>query len=414
MTDDRRPPLSLYIHLPWCVSKCPYCDFNSHSAATGGEQTARNAAYVEALLADLDAEARRERGARPLQSVFIGGGTPSLFAPELIGRVLAGVRDRFERVDDLEITMEANPGTLERGSFAGYRDAGVNRLSIGAQSFDAGSLSRLGRIHAPDDTERAVLAAGRAGFRRINLDLMYGLPGQSVAMALADIRSALSLGVDHVSHYQLTLEPNTRFHANPPALPDEDEIAEMMTAGGAAFAEAGLTRYEISALSAPAARCRHNLNYWRFGDYLAVGAGAHGKWTGPDGVIIRYAKPANPRQYQEAMRADAPPLAGVAVAPDDAIFEFMLNALRLTEGFTTTLFEARTRQPIGRIGAVLARAVARGLLVHDGRGHWRPTRLGFRFLNDLQAEFLPPAQMAVGAGARDDGRNVMHTGVADA
>ena len=378
------PPLSLYVHLPWCVRKCPYCDFNSHRA---GDALPRER-YVRALLADLDVEADAA-GGRELQTIFLGGGTPSLFPPDDIARLLDGIRRRFRLSPDIEITMEANPGTVDCGAPAGYRDAGVNRLSIGAQSFDDAMLARLGRIHASADIVRAVDEARAAGFDNINLDLMHALPGQDVAGALADIRLAIELGPVHLSWYQLTLEPNTVFHARPPeGLPGDDLSAAIQDAGAEALAQAGFEQYEVSAWSKPGRRCRHNLNYWGFGDYLAVGAGAHGKLTSGT-TVGRYRKPANPLSYMLAMeRGDA--VSREAVAADDLVFEFMLNALRLTEGFPASLFVERTGLSTETFTQRTAAAVARGLLSLRDDGRVVPTVLGRRFLDDLQAEFLPP------------------------
>ncbi len=376
------PPLSLYVHLPWCLSKCPYCDFNSHAADNPPMDR-----YVDALLADLQNEARRAAG-REVDTVFLGGGTPSLFPPAAIGRLLEAVDAHFALPGNAEVTMEANPGTVEFGAPAGYRAAGVNRLSLGAQSFDDKSLRRLGRIHSSDDIRRAVSAAASAGFDNINLDLMHGLPGQSVDMALADIEAALDLEPAHVSWYQLTLEPNTVFHARPPEdLPDDDTLHDIQDQGGQRLAEAGLMQYEVSAWSAPGRRCRHNLNYWLFGDYLAVGAGAHGKISGPDGVA-RYRKPAHPLQYMKSMEAGAPEDALALVAEADLPFEFMLNALRLVDGFRETDFVARTGLAADRLSDCMRGPRDRGLVERVDPDRWRPTPLGWRFLNDLQAEFL--------------------------
>ncbi len=377
------PPLSLYVHLPWCVRKCPYCDFNSHSAGAG----APTQRYVDALLADLDQEARRAAD-RTLETLFLGGGTPSLFAPEEIGRLLAGVRERFDVADDVEITMEANPGTVECGAPAGYREAGVNRLSIGAQSFDDDALKRLGRIHSSDDIRRAVGEVTSAGFDNFNLDLMHGLPGQTLASAEADVHAAVELGPTHISWYQLTLEPNTVFHARPPEnLPDEETTYEIQDAGAALLRDAGFEQYEVSAWTRGGRRCRHNVNYWLFGDYLAVGAGAHGKLS-DDGRVFRYRKPANPLQYMLVMEEN--PAGGELerVEDQDVLFEFMLNALRLSDGFHERVFLERTRLSAERLEEAASGAVARGLLERRTDSTWRPTDLGRRFLNDLQAEFL--------------------------
>jgi oxygen-independent coproporphyrinogen-3 oxidase len=377
------PPLSLYVHLPWCVRKCPYCDFNSHSAGAG----APTQRYVDALLTDLDQEAQRAAG-RTIESVFLGGGTPSLFAPEEISRLLAGVQARFDVADDAEITMEANPGTVECGAPAGYREAGVNRLSIGAQSFDDDALGRLGRIHSSDDIRRAVGEVKSAGFDNFNLDLMHGLPGQTLATAESDVRAAVELGPTHISWYQLTLEPNTVFHARPPeGLPDEETVYKIQDAGAALLQEAGFEQYEVSAWARDGRRCRHNVNYWQFGDYLAVGAGAHGKLS-TESRVSRYRKPANPLQYMLMMEGN--PAGGELepVADGDLLFEFMLNALRLNDGFHERVFLERTGLSVQRLQQASSGAVARGLLERGMDATWRPTDLGRRFLNDLQAEFL--------------------------
>lgn len=378
------PPLSLYVHLPWCVRKCPYCDFNSRAAGPNPPR----ARYLDALDRDLDDEARHADG-RELVSVFLGGGTPSLFTSEEIGRLLDGVRARFEVAPGTEITMEANPGTVECGDPAGYRAAGVNRLSIGAQSFDAAALGALGRIHSVADIGRAFRAARTAGFTNLNLDLMYGLPGQTVAGAMADVDAATALGPDHLSWYQLTLEPNTVFHTRPPAgRPDEDTIFEIEQAGRDRLAGRGYARYEVSAFARPGRRSVHNLNYWTFGDYLAVGAGAHGKLT-RGGEILRYAKPANPLGYMEALENGGGAGEFVPVTADERVFEFMLNALRLVDGFTEAQFTERTGLTAALLRRRLSRAVERGLVGRTTGGGWCATEAGGRFLNDLQAEFLP-------------------------
>jgi oxygen-independent coproporphyrinogen-3 oxidase len=377
------PPLSLYVHLPWCVRKCPYCDFNSHSAGAG----APTQRYVDALLTDLEQEAKRAAG-RTIESLFLGGGTPSLFAPEEISRLLTGVHERFDVAHDAEITMEANPGTVECGAPAGYREAGVNRLSIGAQSFDDDALRQLGRIHSSDDIRRAVGEVKSAGFDNFNLDLMHGLPGQTLATAESDVRAALELDPTHISWYQLTLEPNTVFHARPPEnLPDEETAYEIQDAGAALLRDAGFEQYEVSAWARDGRHCRHNVNYWLFGDYLAVGAGAHGKLS-DEARVLRYRKPANPLQYMLVMEGN--PAGGELepVTDGDLLFEFMLNALRLNDGFHETVFLERTGLSAQRLRQASSGAVARGLLERGSDSIWRPTDLGRRFLNDLQAEFL--------------------------
>ena len=377
------PPLSLYVHFPWCVRKCPYCDFNSHTA---GDRPPLDR-YIDALLVDLEGEATRAEG-RAITSIFLGGGTPSLFSPAAIGRLLYGAQDLLNLADDVEITMEANPGTVECGALAGYRAAGVNRLSIGAQSFDNAALQRLGRIHGSDDIRRAFVEAADAGFDNINLDLMHSLPEQTVDTALADIDAAVGLGPAHISWYQLTLEPNTVFYARPPAgLPDEDALAEIQDAGGARLQGAGFEQYEVSAWAHGGRRCRHNLNYWLFGDYLAVGAGAHGKCSTPRG-IYRYRKPANPLQYLQGVEAGGDIAPAEPVDPADLPFEFMVNALRLVEGFTGADFQARTGLPVSALEVLMRGPLGRGLVERQPGGRWRPSPLGQRFLNDLQAEFL--------------------------
>lgn len=378
------PPLSLYVHLPWCVQKCPYCDFNSHAA---GDAAPRQR-YLEALLADLENEVARGAGST-IESIFLGGGTPSLFTPDEIGRLLDGVQAAFNVAGDAEITMEANPGTVECGKPAGYRDAGVNRLSFGGQSFHDELLKKIGRIHSSDDIVRAVTDARRSGIDNINIDLMHGLPGQDVTAALEDIRSAIDLNPAHISWYQLTLEPNTIFYARPPDdLPDEDTTWEIQEQGQALLAEHGYRQYEVSAHAKEDRACKHNLNYWLFGDYLAIGAGAHGKITSAQG-IARFVKPANPLQYMNMVEARGEIPAPVMVERADLAFEFMLNALRLTAGFAESDFCERTGQTAAELHAVMRPAVDKGLVLRENESVWRATRLGRRFLNDLQAEFLP-------------------------
>ena len=376
-------PLSLYLHLPWCVRKCPYCDFNSHSSG-GDAPTSR---YVDALLIDLEREAQRA-GGRVVETIFLGGGTPSLFPPAQIGRLLDGAARSLTIAADAEVTMEVNPGTVECGSPAGYRAAGVNRLSVGAQTFDDGSLQAIGRIHSSDDIRRSVAEASAAGFDNFNIDIMYALPGQTLEMAQADVEAAIRLEPAHISRYQLTLEPNTVFHARPPAgLPGEELAWDMQDAGGELLVDAGFRQYEVSAWARDGRECRHNLNYWRFGDYLAAGAGAHGKVTDRDGVL-RYRKIANPLQYMQAMETGEH--GAEAEVPDEpgVLFEFMLNALRLVDGFTEAQFEAHTGLPAARLQEAAKKPLERGLIERSGDGRWRPTDLGRRFLNDLQAEFL--------------------------
>ena len=378
------PPLSLYVHLPWCVRKCPYCDFNSHA----GKGALPFDAYVDALVADLDADLPLAWG-RVVHSVFFGGGTPSLFPPEAIDRFLQQASARLRFAPDIEITLETNPGTVEHGPFPGYRAAGVNRLSFGVQSFDDGCLQRLGRIHSRFDAERAVKAAQDAGLDNLNIDLMYALPGQTLAMALDDVERALALAPAHLSHYQLTLEPNTVFAARPPqGLPDEDDAWDMQEACQARLAGAGFAQYEISAYARPGRQCAHNLNYWRFGDYLGIGAGAHGKLTlGADQQVLRRWKVKHPTEYLAKAGTAAAVGGDEVLTPQRLPFDFMLNALRLNEGVPAALFEARTGLPLAAIADRLADARARGWLEPDPA--WlRPTELGRRFANDVIGLFL--------------------------
>jgi putative oxygen-independent coproporphyrinogen III oxidase len=380
------PPLALYIHVPWCVKKCPYCDFNSHQAPEG---LLPEESYVQALVGDLEHDLAFVAD-RNLQSIFIGGGTPSLFSPRVIGDLLRQIAARIDCAPDMEVTLEANPGTIEHGRFAGYREAGINRVSLGVQSFDAGHLKRLGRIHSPDDVYRAVVELGGAGISNFNLDLMYALPEQSLGQAVSDVSTAIDLGPAHLSHYQLTLEPGTVFHHRPPAaMPDPEVAWEMQTASQALLEQGGFEQYEVSAYASRESRCRHNLNYWQFGDYLGIGAGAHGKLTDvATGRIFRTTRHKQPRAYLNTIAA-AERLEEVrTVSPDDLPFEFMLNALRLREGFSMEVFEART----GLAGPILLQtlriAESRGLLDFSQAGYWLPSELGWRFLNDLQELFL--------------------------
>ncbi len=398
---DPIPPLGLYVHLPWCVRKCPYCDFNSHAASDIPEL-----AYVAAVLADLDHERARVTG-RVVESIFIGGGTPSLFSVFAIASLLDGIRERLELAPDCEITLEANPGSAEADRFAGYLAAGVNRLSVGVQSFDDAALKRIGRIHDGRAAHQAVEMAQAAGMERINLDLMYGLPGQTVQAAVADVERALGHGVGHLSHYELTIEPNTLFHRFPPPRPDEDALWAMHRSSVALIEAAGLRRYEISAYARPGAQCRHNLNYWRFGDYLGIGAGAHGKLTdGAGGVIERSVKHRHPRRYL-ASHGDGDHQARRGPVPaTDLPLEFMLNAARLVEGFSEELFEVRTGLPASAISAPLVQAEERGL-IERCRGAIRPTPRGIQFLDDFLMLFgvpdPPPLGSAKRASANRDG-----------
>ncbi len=375
------PPLALYVHLPWCGSKCPYCDFNSHALRGAPPESE----YVDALLADLDQELAYA-GGRALETIFIGGGTPSLFSARSIDRLLAGIRARVPCGPEVEITMEANPGSAEYAKFAAFRDAGVNRLSIGIQTFQPALLAALGRAHSRDDALRAARAARAAGFDNFNLDLMYGLPGQAPEQANDDVATAIELGARHLSFYQLTIEPDTPFYRHPPELPEDDHIWSMQRAGEARLADAGFRHYEVSAFAVPGRECAHNLNYWRFGDYLGIGAGAHGKVTLADRVLRRQ-KIKSPKRYLQ--RAAAPDrIAGEHTVPaDDLPFEFMLNALRLRTPVSARLYQHRTGQSIGPVTPILQRARTDGLLHWDGATMMATPR-GFRFLNDLVQRFL--------------------------
>jgi len=378
------PPLSLYVHLPWCVRKCPYCDFNSHE----GRGPLPFEPYVDALLADLDFDLPLAWG-RTVQTVFFGGGTPSLFPADAIDRFLQAASSRLRFAPGCEITLETNPGTAEHGRFGDYRRAGVNRLSFGIQSFDDGCLQRLGRIHDSAQAEAAVKLAQDAGFDNINLDLMYALPGQDLAMAGRDIQRALALQPAHMSHYQLTLEPNTVFAARPPpGIPDHDASWDMQEHCQQLLAAAGHAQYEVSAYARADRRCAHNLNYWRFGDYLGIGAGAHGKLTlGSEQSILRRWKLKHPAAYLAHAGSAAAIGGDETIGPVQRPFEFMLNALRLVEGFSLAQFEARTGLPRASIGPQLDAARMHGWLECDG-GRVRPTELGRRFTNDVVELFL--------------------------
>ena len=374
------PPLSLYVHFPWCVRKCPYCDFNSHEAKGGIPEDA----YVGALIADLEAALPQVWG-RPVYSVFFGGGTPSLFSGDAVERLLAAFRARLPLAPDAEITLEANPGTAEAGKFAAFRAAGVNRLSLGIQSFDDAKLAALGRIHTADEAKRAVDLALRH-FERVNLDLMYALPQQTLAQARRDIETAIAFAPQHVSAYHLTLEPNTAFHHAPPPLPDDDLAADMQEMAEETLAAAGYEHYETSAFARPGSRCRHNLNYWTFGDYLGIGAGAHAKISFPDRVV-REARYKHPRDY---LAAADPVQERHEVAAGELPFEFLMNALRLGDGFEPRLFEERTGLPLAVVHAGLLEAQRAGLLTVTPQ-RIAPTSQGRRFLNTLLRMFLDEA-----------------------
>jgi oxygen-independent coproporphyrinogen-3 oxidase len=376
--------LALYVHLPWCVRKCPYCDFNSHQLKSARPDRT----YLEALLSDFEAELPLV-ASRRIDTVFFGGGTPSLFAPDDFAWLLHTMRQRIEFATDAEITLEANPGTVERGRFAGYRDAGINRVSLGAQTFSAAALERLGRIHTSDDTHRAVEELRSAGIENFNLDLMYALPEQTLDAAIFDVETACTLAPAHISYYQLTLEPGTVFHARPPPLPDDEAAWRIQSECQALLSAAGYRQYEVSAYARDGFQCRHNLNYWLFGDYLGLGAGAHGKLSLelPD-RILRTAKPKQPRDFQQRVAASS---LGIGernfIAIADLPFEFMLNALRLNEGFSNQCFESRTGLEAQVFRAAMQASADRGLIDATDVG-WKPTDLGRRFLNDLQSRFL--------------------------
>lgn len=374
------PPLALYVHIPWCIRKCPYCDFNSHEARGDVPEDA----YVDALLTDLEMALPGIWG-RKVVSIFIGGGTPSLFSAAAIDRLLAGIRARVPLLPDAEVTLEANPGTFERQKFAGFFGAGVNRLSLGVQSFDPVQLQALGRVHDADEARRAAEAALMI-FGNVNLDLMYALPHQTVNAARADLAAALAFAPPHLSFYHLTLEPNTLFHRHPPPLPDDDTAADIEDAVHAMLAGAGYGQYETSAFARPGRQCAHNTNYWRFGDYLGIGAGAHSKLSFPD-RIVRQVRWKQPRQYLANVAERTPLQEDTVVARGDVGFEFMLNALRLTDGVPATLFAERTGFALSLVAQPLEAATRKGLLEADPT-LLKPTALGRQFLNDLQELFL--------------------------
>ncbi len=376
------PPLALYIHIPWCLQKCPYCDFNSH--AHQGALPERE--YVERLLADLDADSNYVQG-RTLEAIFIGGGTPSLFSPGNIGALLEGIQSRIPFAPDIEVTLEANPGTFETERFRGFRQAGINRLSIGIQSFDPAFLNALGRVHNDSEARMAAAQVRETGFENFNLDLMFGLPGQNTGQALADLETALSFSPPHLSWYQLTIEPNTVFYNRPPVLPEDDLLGEMQEEGITILANRSLERYEVSAFAVRGRQSRHNLNYWQFGDYLGIGAGAHGKVTHPGtGQVVRTRKVRQPTAYLDAGKALTAET--VNVPARELPVEFMMNALRLKDGVDEKIFEARTGQALEGLTKTLVGLRDRGLLKQH---RLATTPIGFSFLNDVLAEFLPVA-----------------------
>ena len=411
-------PLSLYIHIPWCVKKCPYCDFNSHELPMDSQLSMYDE-YVDTLLLDAASQQALTQG-REISSIFIGGGTPSLLPIAQYQRLFNGLREIFQFAGDIEVTMEANPGTLEHAPFAQYLDVGINRLSIGVQSFAAGQLTTLGRIHDPAQALSAIKAARRAGFERVNVDLMHGLPQQTMSEALNDIQMAHDAGATHISWYQLTIEPNTVFYRNQPILPDEDSLADIEQAGQTLLEHLGYDNYEVSAWAGASDKpCRHNVNYWQFGDYLAIGAGAHGKVTIDDRYgnqtltadkvsdevlkkvstetgIYRFSKSRMPKDYMtfdidtmnNIKKEGAPKMVGwLAITRDELVSEFMLNALRLHEGVTWSLFEARTGLSYDNIALEVNQLIKQGLLVDDNE-HLQPTALGRRYLNQILRIFL--------------------------
>ena len=384
MIDPQAVPLSLYIHLPWCTRKCPYCDFNSHEGFTESLQQP----YIDALLADLDSQQAWWRD-RPIESIFIGGGTPSLFEGRWLGTLLEGVSNRATLSRHVEITLESNPGSAESSRFAEYRAAGVNRLSIGVQSFDDRALQALGRIHSGNEARRALDMVATAGFQRWNIDLMHGLPGQDTQSGAADLTEAVGRSAGHISWYQLTIERNTRFWSAPPALPNESELESIQQAGEAILADAGLDQYEVSAFSREGEESRHNMNYWRFGDYIGLGAGAHGKISLPDGTIIRTQRTRKPTDYL-AVTTSSPlsPPQGVAISPAEKITEFAMNTLRLTSGVPLSHFTQTTGATVEQLTAAAKTAVSRGWLEAPDTGHFVTTPLGYQFLDSVIETFL--------------------------
>ena len=372
------PPLSLYLHMPWCVRKCPYCDFNSHAV----KHEIPEAAYLKALLEDLDQDLGFASD-REIQTVFIGGGTPSLMTGEFYHTLFRELRARLNLAPDAEITLEANPGTLEEGRFEAFRSAGINRLSIGVQSFNSSHLQALGRIHDSHAAHRAIEAARQAGFDNFNVDLMHGLPGQTPADAIADLEAALSHNPTHLSWYQLTLEPNTEFYSRPPRLPDDDRLWEIYRRGGDFLRQQGFRDYEVSAWSRPGQASRHNLNYWTFGDYLALGAGAPGKISLADGSIRRYWKTRQPEAYLNRIGSRTAGTEPIEV--EDLPLEFLMNSLRLTEGVEETLFTERTGLPLSSVAVKLEQLRDEELLE---RHRLQATDLGQRYLNSLLERFL--------------------------
>jgi len=375
------PPLSLYIHIPWCIKKCPYCDFNSHAIKTDTPE----ARYIDALLLDLAADLQRYAITRPIHSIFIGGGTPSLFSPESLNRLLRGVEQQVTLADNIEITLEANPGTFESQKFAEYRALGINRLSIGVQTFNEALLKKLGRVHSSSEAQRAAEIAHQAGFDNFNIDLMFGLPDDHFD-SLNDVNSAISLQPTHISFYQLTMEPNTYFHKFPPQLPNDDHIFSMQQRCQQQLATHGYSQYEISAYSQTGRQCQHNLNYWRFGDYLGIGAGAHGKISNylPESVIRSF-KAKSPEQYLQSPQNNG---GSEIVAHSELPLEFIMNNLRLKQGFTMENYQANTGLAIHSLEPALSGCLKQGLIIQQN-DHYRCSEQGWNFLDSILGKFIP-------------------------
>ena len=375
-------PLSLYIHIPWCIKKCPYCDFNSHEAKNDIPEER----YLDALIKDLESELPHIWG-RSIESIFIGGGTPSLFSAKGIDNLLKRLRERLSIRPNIEVTMEANPGTFEQERFNGFREAGINRLSIGIQSYNNDHLSKLGRIHGSDEALNASSIASKAGFENFNLDLMFGLPNQTIDEALDDLKKAILQSPNHISWYQLTIEENTLFHYAPPAIPDDELIWKIQQTGQELLKEAGYLQYEVSAYAKDGQRSKHNMNYWKFGDYLGIGAGAHGKLTMPDGSIMRHTKYRHPEEYMKRALNYEARSTEKTLLKEDIPFEFMLNIARLKQGFSRTLFEERTWMSFSEIESQIELLIGEGLLSKNEE-HFQPTDKGYLFVNDIVNRFL--------------------------
>ncbi len=375
-------PLSLYIHIPWCIKKCPYCDFNSHEARNEIPEER----YLDALIRDLENELPNIWG-RSIESIFIGGGTPSLFSAKGIDRLLRSLRERLNFRPNIEITMEANPGTFEQERFSAYRQAGINRLSIGIQSYNDQHLKALGRIHGSEEALKAANIVQNAGFENFNLDLMFGLPKQTVEEALCDLAQAIAAQPNHISWYQLTIEENTLFHYSPPPVPNDELIWEIQEQGQNLLKEAGYEQYEVSAYAQKNQQSKHNMNYWEFGDYLGIGAGAHGKITMPDGSITRHTKFRHPEEYMNKALGNQARSTEKPLKKDDVIFEFMLNIARLKKGFTAELFEQRTWLEFSEIEEKLEALINDGMISKD-KDHFRPSEKGYLFVNDIVNRFL--------------------------